>query len=156
MPKKVVAMLTLLALVTCLGGLAQPLSAATTTVTGSLVFNFTFNLKSSEPNNVFPCMATAVVSDTGSGAVITENASSIGNTDKNGSVCTVTINYSWNLASAGTDKIVMSYVASSNPSGTSLCGSSTEDCRTSQVQNFITISVPANGTITTENVTVTL
>jgi hypothetical protein len=156
MLNKAIATFTMMALITCFSGFAQPLRPSTT-VTGTLVFNLTFTLKSNTPpNGALSCAATAVVNDTGSGAVITENAASLGSSDGTGAVCTVKINYSWNLASESTDKIALSYVASTNPSGTAFCGSSTEDCRTSQVQNFVSISVPANGTITTENIGVTL
>jgi hypothetical protein len=80
-------------------------------------------------------------------------------------VCTVTIYYSWSLASPTTDQIVMSYAVATNPSAINLtinpttanyCNGSTWVCRTSQVQSFTSISVPANGTITTEDVSVTL
>jgi len=150
MSKKVVAMFTLLALIAFFGGLAQPVWASTT-VTGTLVFHFTYTVKSTlAVGAALNCTAMATVNDAGSGATFSEGASSFQGSGTP-PVCTVEIPYSWNLASASSDKIVLSYSIATSPAGSNL-----QESRTSQVQNFITISVPANGAITTENIAVTL
>jgi hypothetical protein len=151
MAKKLAATLAVLALGICFDGLVQPLSASTTTVAGTLVVNFTFTVDSALPAGAqLYCTATATVKDPGSGASISEGASSQ-SLASSGGVCSVAINYSWKLASSSTDKIVLSYSLSTSPSS-----DQNHESRTSQIQNFVTISVPANGTTTTENLAVTI
>ena len=104
MSKKVVSAFTLLALLACMSGYPMPLFAATT-VTGTLVFKFTITVDSPLPGvpQIY-CTGIAAVNDTGSGAVITENATSINSSPSGSGVCSVTIHYSWSLASQSTDK----------------------------------------------------
>jgi hypothetical protein len=147
MEKKTAAALVALALVICFGGLQVPLQAQTT-VTGTLKFNFSLDIYAG-PSATPSCTGTATVNDTGSGAVISESATADANGPYSNATCTVSIHYTWHLTSPGQDKITLSYSASAPiPVGTN---GSTET-RTSQVQNFVTISVPANGTTTTENI----
>jgi hypothetical protein len=76
MYRRVSAAATLFALLsTCLIGSSRPAWAAST-VTGELVFNITITVKSAIEKGPLPCVATAVVNDSGSGATITESASS--------------------------------------------------------------------------------
>ena len=94
------------------------------------------------------CTGTATVHDAGSGA-ISESATADANGPYSNATCTIFIHYTWHLASPGKDKITLSYSASAPiPFGTN----GFTETRTSQVQNFVTISVPANGTTTTENI----
>lgn len=86
-----------------------PLVAATT---GTLVFKFTITVDSTVPNHgVVGCSADASVSDT-SGFFADEHGSAIA-THTSGKTysCTVTMPYSWTLASASTDKITLAVSA---------------------------------------------
>jgi hypothetical protein len=149
--EKQTAALVALALVLCFGGLQLPLEAQTT-VTGTLKFNLTLDIYGG-PSATPTCTGTATVNDAGSGAAISESATADANGPYSNATCIVTIHYTWHLASPSKDKITLSYSASAVlPSGTN---GSTET-RTSQVQNFVTIGVPANGATTTENINIVM
>ena len=150
MTKKAAAALTALALVIGFGGLPTSLWAAQTTVTGTLKFNFSLDIYGG-PSATPTCSATASVKD--AGTVISETATADANGPYSNATCTVSILYTWHLATPSTDKITLSYSASA-PVPVGNPGSSVT--RTSQVQNFVTISVPANGTTTTENIDLVL
>jgi hypothetical protein len=152
MSKKAVAVLMAVALITCFGGLPTPLWAQTT-VKGTLTFNFSLDVNDGYggPSGTPSCTGAATVSD--AGTTISESATAEANGPYANATCTVSIRYTWHLASASTDKVVLSYTVSAPiPEGTA--GAS--ETRTSQVQNFATINVPANGTKTTKNITVVL
>ncbi len=129
--------------------------------TGTLVFNFTITLKSALPKN-------AIVICTAGGTVIETHYSTIegglgiakldsGNTYS----CTVSMPYSWLLATPGSDKIILSYkaetfgalqVTAENGTGVSVM-STAERVST---QSPASIAVPPSGATTTEAVSVTL
>ena len=151
MGKKTAAALTVLVLVTCFGGLPAPLWAQTT-VTGTLKFNFTLDIYGG-PSETPSCTGTATVNDQGSGATFSETATADANGPYSNATCSVSIHYTWHLASPGTDKIALSYsVSAPIPYG----NPGSNETRTSQVQNFVTINVPAKKTTTTENIHVVL
>ena len=150
MRKKTAAVLTLV-LVTCLGALPAPLWAQTA-VTGTLKFNFTFDILGG-PSGTPSCTGTATVNDAGSGATFSETATADANGPYSNATCSVLIHYTWHLASPSTDKIALSYsVSAPVPYG----NPGSNETRTSQVQNFVTINVPAKKTTTTENIHVVL
>jgi len=154
MGKKTVAVFT--AFITCFALLPAPLLAQTT-VAGTLVFNFNINANNGYggPTGTPSCTATATVNDTGSGATISESSNALADGPYSNATCTVSIGYKWILASASTDKVVLSYsVSAPLPNPGAPPGSS--QTRTSQVQNFITINLPPNGAKTTKTITVTI
>ena len=137
-------------------------AAATTTVTGSLVFKFTITAKSPVPKNgVITCAADISIADT-SGFTSEEHASGTG-TLVSGTTydCTATANYSWPLASASTDKI--NYIPTAeigygfqlnatNGSAAVVVPASER----SATHNGVSISVPTTGTTTTVDLSFTL
>ena len=128
---------------------------ATTTVTGKIVANFTITVDSTIASTTkIGCNITATVLDVGTGNTILEEA---GNAVARGSgttvTCTTTIPYSWKLGSASTDKLTMSYSITSPVAITS--GSATYPLRVSS-QSLGSITVPANGTTTTETIAATI
>jgi hypothetical protein len=137
-------------------------AATATTTTGSLVFKFTITAKSAVPKNgVITCQVDATISDS-SGFSSAEHASGVA-TLASGTTydCTATINYSWSLASASTDKISYTttteigygyQITATNASGTVV----EPAAERSATHNTVLISVPANGVTTTEDVTYTL
>ena len=135
--------------------------AAVTPTTGTLVYKFTITLKSPLPKNgLVICSAGGDVIETtysadeqGFGTATLES----GNTY----TCSVSMPYSWQLHTPTTDKIILSYKAqtyeaiqltASNGTGTTVI---TTAGRASS-QSTAEIPVPADGTITTETVSVTL
>jgi hypothetical protein len=125
---------------------------AKTTFTGSVVMNFTITVSTVFASTApIACLGEVGLQDAGSTTSIFEIA---GSTVTRGSgttvTCSVTIPYSWSLASAATDKIRLSYsviapiaftqtTAFPNRRGSQLLG---------------TIAVPVSGTVTTEAVAV--
>ena len=151
-------------------GLFEPFRVATqdsevpppvTPTTGTLAFNFTITLKSPLPKNGF-------ITCTGGGSVI-ETKDSV---DEGGFgiatlvsgdtySCSVSMPYSWPLATPTTDKIILSFkvqineaiqVGATNGTGTSLLITAGR----ASSQTLASIPVPANGATTTETVSVTL
>jgi hypothetical protein len=150
-------------------GLFEPLrpaeqdteTPAVTPTTGTLVFNFTITLKSALPKNaILICTAGGEVIEThyatneeGLGIAKLES----GNTYS----CSISMPYSWLLATPSSDKIILSYKAETYEAlqvtaenGTGVSVTSTAGRVSSQ--SPASIAVPANGAITTENVSITL
>lgn len=141
---------------------APDLESAVTPTTGTLVLKLTITVKSTLPkNSVIACTGTGDVSDS-SGFSAEEHGSAIA-TLVSGTTysCAVTIPYSWPLASASSDKISLGYTAEidygyqvTSTNGTAVLVEPVQKRDTSQ--SFGSISVPANGATTTENISATI
>jgi len=131
--------------------------------TGTLSFKFTFTVKAPVPkNSVIACKGVASINESSSGFATDEEATGIAKLVSGTTYsCTATVNYSWPLTSAGTDKIFLQADASINyvlqataTNGTSVLASLVTE--RSAHPNVGTISVPPNGASTTENINITL
>jgi hypothetical protein len=119
---------------------------------GKFVFNFTITVDSAIASTAkIICEATASTEDVASLNLILETASVTATRSGSTATCTVTIPYSWNLSSATTDKVSLTYQIFAGPSSTT----NPLATRVSE-QNLKTISVPANGATTTETITATI
>jgi hypothetical protein len=98
------------------------------------------------------CEVSTTLDDVSSGKIILETAAVAATRSGSTATCAVTIPYSWSLASGSTDKVSLSYNITAPVEATS---STVLPSRSSLVENFLTISVPGNGTTTTEAVTAT-
>jgi hypothetical protein len=137
-------------------------AATATTVTGSLVFKFTVTTKSAVPKNgVITCATDLSISDT-SGFTAEEHATGTGTlVSANTYDCTATVNYSWSLSSASTDKIYYTpsatigygYEITATNGAATLVVPATERSTT---RGETPIAVPGNGATTTEDITLTL
>lgn len=126
---------------------------ATTTVTGTLVFNFTVTVKANISSTAkIQCTATATVFDTSTTNQIIEQDTVLATRSGSTATCSPTIPYSWNLGSSSTDKVSLGWILSA-PSEAST--SSALPSRLSEQTTFASISVPANGSTTTETLTPT-
>jgi len=122
---------------------------ATSTYTGTFVVNFTITVSSAIPaTETIGCVAGASLVDTGTVHAIVDLAASAVTRGTGSTVtCTVTIPYSWKLASASTDSVGLSYAVTfpaefSTPAGL-------WPHRTGS-QEIGKIKVPVSGTTTTE------
>jgi hypothetical protein len=137
---------------------AVPPVAATT---GTFVFTFTVTVSSTVPKNgVVVCTAMASVNES-SGQSIQQNAQGVVTPSGGKATCTATMPYAWALASASSDKVVLSYkvevvygyqLTASNGTSTGVQVVSSDKV----TENLATISVPLNGTTTNESVTATI
>lgn len=120
--------------------------------TGKFVYMMTISVKSAIPSgDVISCVGTAEVSDVSTGRVIEETAGVAATRSGSSASCTVTIPYSWALGSAGSDHVLLGFdiVTPATAVGAPLPSRSS-------IQQFATISVPANGSTTTEVITPTI
>jgi hypothetical protein len=150
-------------------GLFEPLRSATqdlaepavTPTAGTLVYKFTITLKSPLPKNALViCSAGGAVIEAGYSA--DEQGFGIATLESGDTyTCSVSMPYSWQLHTASTDKIVLSYkaetyeaiqVTAANGTGTTV----TNTAGRASSQTIAEIPVPANGATTTETVSVTL
>jgi len=130
---------------------------AVTTFGGKFVVNFTITVSSTiASTNKIGCEVSAsladvsgtfqnFISETASVAVTRGTASTV--------TCSVTIPYSWKLASSATDMVSLAYVITSPVEVSTVAGQF--PTRTSSA-GIATIKVPANGAITTEAVAATI
>ncbi len=141
---------------------AQDVDAAVTATTGTLVYKLTITVKSTIPKNgVVGCTGEASVSDS-SGNSYSEHGSGVAKLVSGTTYsCTVTLPYSWLLSSASSDKISRSYTANINY-GYQLTATNGADSAVEPIsaresdQSIPSISVPASGATTTEDISVTL
>jgi hypothetical protein len=150
-------------------GLFEPLRSATqdlaepavTPTAGTLVYKFTITLKSPLPKNALViCSAGGAVIETSYSA--DEQGFGIATLESGDTyTCSVSMPYSWQLHTASTDKIVLSYkaetyeaiqVTAANGTGTTVMSTAGR----ASSQTIAEIPVPANGATTTETVSVTL
>ena len=141
---------------------AQDVEApAVAPTTGEFVFNITITLKSGIPKNgKVTCNAHASVSDT-SGFSSEEGGSAFATGTVPTMSCAIRIPYSWLLSSPGTDSVGLNYsisvllgveLTATNGTATTVVQGSSRNTG----QSLPLIKVPANGTTTTETISVTL
>jgi hypothetical protein len=126
----------------------------TTTVGGTIIVKFTITVKATIAATAkIACSVSAEVIDniTAAPAVILEEAAALATRSGTTATCTVTIPYSWNLATATSDKVTLSYVLSAPAEATV----TTAYPQRLSSQGIATIAVPANGATTNETVTAT-
>jgi hypothetical protein len=131
----------------------EELLASPVTVTGKLVFTFTITVASTNlTGDTVVCNAVASLDDsiaTG-GTIITESAS-VGVKEASTVSCTVTIPYSWTLATMSTDKVSLSYTISTiGATATTVVPNRTSS------HSLGSISVPASGATTTHAIKATI
>jgi hypothetical protein len=119
---------------------------------GKFVFNFTITVSSNLGSTAkILCEASALTEDAASANLITETASVTATRSGSTATCTVNIPYSWNLLSASTDKVSLSYqIIGGVPTTTVPLATR------SSGQSLKQIAVPANGATTTETITATI
>ena len=134
-------------------GDADAIAAATTTFNGKFVVAFNINVQSNVPSTYkIGCQVSATVLDVGSGNTILESAMVVATRSGTTATCTVTIPYSWGLASAATDKVMLNYLITSPVMATA---TTALPSRTSS-QGIGQIAVPANGSTTNKSVNATI
>lgn len=128
---------------------------ALTTFGGKFVVNFTITVDSPiAATTKLTCMVNVTLDDVGSQNLILESAAVAIARGTGATVpCSVTIPYSWKLATASTDSVSINYEILSPVEVTAVTG--TFPTRTSS-QTIGIIKVPANGATTTETVTPTI
>ena len=134
---------------------AAAAAATLTTFTGKIVVNFTITVDSTiASTNKLACSVTATLDDIGNTNLILEQAATAVTRGTAATVaCSVTIPYSWKLATAATDTISLSYQILSPVEASTVAGQ--YPIRTSS-QSIGTIKVPTTGTTTTEAVAATI
>ena len=126
---------------------------AVTTFTGTFVFNFTIAVKANITSTAkIQCTATATLLDVGTTNEIIEQDTVLAVRTGTTATCSPTINYSWNLATGSTDKVMLGFIISA-PSEAGV--SASLPSRVSEQLTFASISVPATGSTTTETLTPT-
>jgi hypothetical protein len=135
------------------GSSIEEILAASTTVTGKLVFHFTITVNSlGLAGDTVVCTAEASLVDSpATGGIFITEFASVGAKEASTVSCTVTIPYSWTLATMSTDRVSLTYTISvvGSTSATVLPN------RTS-THSLGSISVPANGTTTTQTINATI
>lgn len=128
------------------------------TTSGKFVVNFSITVDASISSSAkIACQASAEVSDGPNGAknVIHETATVLATRSGSTATCTVDIPYSWDLLTESTDTVVLGFQLTSPVEVPT--GSPTQllPARVSAQPRFTAIPVPANGSTTTENLTLT-
>ena len=129
----------------------------TTTRAGKLVFEFTITVDSTFATStpIYCEVGASLVDDiaSGSGREISESAAATATRTGSSAKCTVTIPYSWSLATPSTDMVFLSYtIIAANVSTSSV---TTVALRTAE-QSLPSIPVPANETTHTQTITATI
>jgi hypothetical protein len=121
---------------------------AKTTFTGSVVMNFTITVSTVFASTTpIACIGEVGLNDSGSTNNILEVGGSTVTRGTGTTVnCSVTIPYSWSLASAGTDKVRLFYAVIAPVDFTRTVAFPSRE----GAQTLGTIAVPISGTITTE------
>jgi len=126
---------------------------ATTTFTGTFVFNFTIAVKANIASTAkIQCTAMATLLDVGTSNEIVEQDTVLAVRSGTTATCSPTISYSWNLASSSSDKVSLGWIITAPSEAT---GTSALPSRVGEQLSFASISVPANGSTTTETLTPT-
>ena len=127
------------------------LTPALTTFGGKLIFKFTITVDSAIAAAAkIGCSASANLVDAGSGNFIEESATAAATRSGTTATCTVTIPYSWKLASSASDSISLSYTIQAPVEVTSAATTLPNRLST---QSLPPIKVPANGATTNETIT---
>jgi hypothetical protein len=131
--------------------LGAPAPPATTTYTGTIVVNFTVTVSSAIARTAqIGCVAGASVMDARTDNEIVEEAgTAVTRGTGNTVTCSVTIPYSWNLASANADTVGLTY---SVTSPVDLIAPVGEWPHRAGAQSLGSIGVPVSGATTTETV----
>lgn len=124
---------------------------ATTTFTGKFVVNFTITVSSAiASTRQIGCAAGASLLDTGAtNAIVEEAVTAVTRGTGTTVTCSVTIPYSWKLASAGTDTVRLSYAIISPVDFATPAGLFP---RRQASQLLASFKVPVSGTTTTKAV----
>jgi len=144
-------------------GSAQPVpmhmvsDVTTTTRAGKLVFDFTITVDSTFATTtpIYCEVGANLVDDitSGSGREITESAAATATRTGSTAKCTVTIPYSWSLATPSTDMVFLSYtIIAANVSTSSV----TAVALRTAGQSLPSIAVPANETTHTQSIAATI
>jgi hypothetical protein len=121
---------------------------ATTTFTGTFVFDFTITVKANITSTAkIQCTATATLLDIGTSNEIVEQDTVLAVRTGSTATCSPTIPYSWNLATGSTDKVMLGWIITAPSEATS---TAVLPSRLSEQISFASISVPATGSTTTE------
>lgn len=130
-------------------------AVATTTFTGKIVVNFTITIDSTiASTNKIGCQVEASLEDAGTANFISESAATAVTRGTATTVaCSVSIPYSWKLATASTDMIGLTYTITSPVEAATAAA---EFPLRISSQSLPTIKVPSSGTTTTEAVAATI
>ena len=130
---------------------SEPL--ATTTYTGTIVVNFTITVSSAIPaTDQIGCVVGATVFDTATlNAIVDLAGTAITRGTGTTLTCSVTVPYSWKLASGSTDSVSLGYSVTSPVDFSTPAG---EWPNRAGSHTIGTIKVPVSGTTTTETVKV--
>lgn len=128
----------------------QPNAFAGTVSTGKFVYNISISVKSTIPSaDVIECSGSASTFDSGTRS-ISELAGVAATRAGSSASCTVSIPYSWSLATSSTDMVTLSYtITVPVTAGAALPN------RVSS-QGIASIHVPASGATTTETISATI
>lgn len=125
---------------------------------GTFVVNFTITVNATISSTAnIGCQASAEVSDGPSGAknLIRETASVVATRSGSTATCSVNIPYSWILTTASTDKVVLGYIITAPVEVPAGMPSQQYPQRISAQPRYASIAIPASGTTTTEDLTIT-
>ena len=137
----------------------QTTAANVAPTTGTFVVNFAITIQSSFPaNTTITCSVTAnadnVSTNPVGSSVFIEQASTTAAISGASASCSVTIPYSWTLATPASDHVGLGYtITASTPAAAPIVALTT--LRYSS-QEIATIPVPASGTTTTQSVAATI
>jgi len=125
----------------------------TTPTTGTYVYNFTITLLSKIPASTkIACVGQVqITSDTALTGGVIATGTSLATISGSAATCSVSISYAWNLGSPASDKFSRIIQIAAPPQ--SVLGTAPYHGTQIHLGN---IAVPANGSTTTENVSVTL
>ena len=129
-----------------------------TTASGKFVVNFSITLDASISSTAkIACQASAEVSDGPNGAknVLHETASVLATRSGATATCTVNIPYSWDLLTESTDTVVLGFQLTAPVEVPTGAPTQLLPSRISIQPRYAAIAVPAPGSTTTENLTVT-
>jgi hypothetical protein len=127
----------------------QAVAAAAAPSTGKLVFNFTINVVSTfSSSEVITCSASASVFEVATTLTIEEDATVVATRSGSKATCTVTIPYSWALASASQDMVGLEYTITAS--------STTTVTSRLSLHSLPSIGVPANASTTTQSISATI
>jgi hypothetical protein len=123
---------------------------ATTTFTGTLVVNFTITVSSAIPaTQQIGCVAGASFIDNSIKEIVDLAGTAVTRGTGSTVTCSVTVPYSWTLATASTDSVVIGYSITSPVNFSTPAGEWPHHALST---TLVKIKVPASGTTTTENV----
>jgi hypothetical protein len=127
---------------------------ATVIYTGKFVYSFTITVGSTLPKgDVIQCVGFASTYDSTRGTRYYEQGASLASVSGSTATCTVTIPYSWPLASPGTDTVGLSYqINGYSPSAPY----DAYDDRYSSHEINGSLAMPANGATTSMNISTTI